>query len=81
MPLDFCIPPELPGGTVKIRGWSETEPTASHFLLVNNTIPSLGDVRTFLGDQPSKFGAGYRSVVLQAYGKTLDTSEQARHAD
>ena len=34
-------------------------------------VPSRPSETRFLGDQHSKFGAGYRSVVLEAYGKTL----------
>jgi hypothetical protein len=78
---NFGIPPALPVGTVKLCGWSETEPTDSHFLLVNGAIPSLGDVRAFLGDQPSKFAGGYRSVLLQAHGEILDASKQAGLVD
>ena len=70
----FSIPPALPNGTVKFIGWSETEATSDHFLLVDAAVPSLKDVRVFLGDQQSRFIGGYRSVIVSVRGEIPNVS-------
>jgi hypothetical protein len=62
------IPPVLPDDTVRLIGWSRTVPDTNHFLLVEDSIPSLNDIRKFLGDQPAQFAQGYRGVVIEAQG-------------
>ena len=71
MAPDFHIPLALPDGSVNLVGWSMDKPTSEHFLLVNNKVPSLTDVRVFLSDQQARFRDGFRSVILEAQGKTL----------
>jgi hypothetical protein len=71
MAPDFHIPLALPDGSVNLVGWSMEEPTSDHFLLVDDKVPSLTDVRVFLSDQQVRFRDGFRSVILEAQGKTI----------
>ena len=59
----------LANGTLRVVGWSQTvlKPKTGTFLLAGS-IPSLKDIRIFLGDQPEKFAEGYRSVIIEAHG-------------
>ena len=70
----FSIPPALPNGTVKFIGWSETEATSNHFLLVEAAVPSLKDVRVFLGDQQSRLIGGYRCIIISVRGEIPNVS-------
>jgi hypothetical protein len=79
MAPDFHIPLALPDGFVKLVDWSTDEPASDHFLLVDNKVPSLADVRVFLSDQPIKFRDGFRSVILEAQGVTLHDWEMMAH--
>jgi hypothetical protein len=63
------IPPILPDNTLRLVDWSQTIPGISCFLLTESLIPSLKDVRIFLGDMPAKFAEGYRSVIVEAQGR------------
>jgi hypothetical protein len=73
MEPDFHIPSALPDDFVKLVDWSTEEPApaSDHFLLIDSKVPSLADVRVFLGDQPARFRDGFRSVILEARGKAL----------
>jgi hypothetical protein len=71
MALDFNIPHALVEGAVKLAGWSLEEPTTSQFLLADGRIPSLRDIRTFLGHQPIMYREGFRSVVVETQGTRI----------
>lgn len=65
------FPPILPDKTLRVVGWSQNVPATDNFFLARHSIPSLKDVRQFLGDQPEKFAQGYRGVVVEAKGEIM----------
>ena len=62
------FPPVLPDKTLRVVGWSKAVPEADNFFLVNHSIPSLKDIRQFLGDGPETFAQGYHGVVVEVQG-------------
>jgi hypothetical protein len=67
--IDIVIPAILPDNHVQLVGWSRVEPVAGGHFLLNGCIPSLNDIRVFLGDMCKEFGRGNRCVVVEAQGK------------
>jgi len=65
------FPPILPDKTLHVVGWSHNVPAITDFFLTRHSIPSLKDVRQFLGDQLEKFSQGYRGVIIEAEGEIV----------
>ena len=65
------FPPVLRDKTLRLVGWSQNVPPTDNFFLASNSIPSLKDVRQFIGDQPEKFSQGCRGVVVEAQGEIV----------
>jgi hypothetical protein len=64
------FPRVLPDGSLRVIGWSPVVPTTSCFLLAASSMPSMKDIRQFLGQQPEKYTEGFWSVNIEVLGKT-----------